>query len=149
MAVNGYFVSWHGLVTLLSESNYARCQSSSVSNRLCCRGSLEGRSFILLSTPICPQGFCSTVAESVPLHLPQDEHRSCFRMRGCGIDGKRESVRPRLCAAITACVGSPAWFMRICVGARACARTHAGIAPRAVSTARIVFVLRTQRALGL
>lgn len=65
--------SQHGPVTLLSETNYAGCKSSSFSNRLCCCGSLEGRSFILLSTPICPQGFCFSVAESVPLHLPQDE----------------------------------------------------------------------------
>lgn len=117
---SGFFsFSWHGPVTLLSETNYAGCQSSSFFNRLCCCGSLEGRSFILLSTPICPRGFFSSVAESVPLHLPQDELRLCFCVQGCGRDGKRECVcvpscvqewlhvlvaQHDLCASVCACV---------------------------------------------
>lgn len=100
-------------MTLLSETNYAECQSSSLSNRLCCCGSLEGRSFILLSTPISPRGFCSSVAERVPLlrsfHLPQFELWLCVWLWGCG---RKESVCP--CEEITERADCSAWFMRAC-----------------------------------
>lgn len=121
-----FFFSWHGLVTLLSETNYAGCQSSSLSNRLCCCGSLEGRSFILLSTPICPGGFCSSVAESVPplcLFISLSTSTGC--VSACGGVGEMERERDReresvfvcpcLCAETAACAGSSAWFMRVCV----------------------------------
>lgn len=72
-----FFFSRQGPMTLLSATNYAGCRSSSLSNRLCCRGSLEGRSFILLSTAISPRGVRSSVAERVPLrhsfHLPHSQ----------------------------------------------------------------------------
>lgn len=112
-------------MTLLSETNYAQCQSSSLSNRLCCCGSLEGRSFILLSTPISPRAFCSSVAERVPLlcsfHLPQFELWLCVWQRVCVPVKKSLHVlvaQRDLCAPVCVCC------------ARAC--THAGIAACAV-----------------
>lgn len=54
-------------VTSLSRTNYAECKSRRPSTRLCCHASLEGRSFIPFSTPICPQGSCSSVAQRASL----------------------------------------------------------------------------------
>lgn len=54
-------------ITSLSRTNYAECKCRSPSNGLCCRGLLEGRSFIPFSTSICPRGFCSSVARRVSL----------------------------------------------------------------------------------
>lgn len=83
-------------MTLLSETNYAWCQSCTLSNRLCCCGSLEGRSFILLSSPICPRGFCSSVAESVPplcLLISLGASPGCApECGGVGETGKSERV---------------------------------------------------------
>lgn len=53
-------------VTSLSRTNY-ECKSRRPSTRLCCHASLEGRSFIPFSTPICPQGSCSSVAKRASL----------------------------------------------------------------------------------
>lgn len=84
-------------MTLLSETNYAGCQSGSLSNRLCCCGSLEGRSFILLSPPICPRGFCSSVAESVPLLCL---FISLTTNSGCVCVWKRQRERERECVPV-------------------------------------------------
>lgn len=54
-------------ITSLSRTNYAECKSRRPSTRLCCCASLEGRSFIPFSTPICPQGSCSSVAQRASL----------------------------------------------------------------------------------
>lgn len=142
------FHGFHELVTLLSETNYAVCQSSSLSNRLCCCGSLEGRSFILLSTRICPWGSCSSVAESVPLLcLFISPRTSSGCVSACGGVGQIEieSVSLLVCRNHRKCAGSSAWFM--CVGACAC--TYTGIAACAVSTTRLVSVLHTHHAHGL
>lgn len=85
---------------MLSETNYAGCQSSSLSNRLCCYGSLEGRSFILLSTPICLRGFCSSVAESVPLlclFISRRTSSACVSACGGVGEMERESVSLLVC----------------------------------------------------
>lgn len=128
---------WHGPVTLLSETNYVRCLSSSLSNCLCCCGSVERRSFILLSTPICPQGFCSSVAETGPLLCRSFSPRtSSHYVSACGGVGEMERACPCLCAVMTVCVGSSTWFMHIyvviCVHASMCACecviSHPGIA---------------------
>lgn len=62
-----FFFSWLQPIISLSRTNYAECKCRSPSDGLCCRGSLEGRSFIPFSTSICPRGFCSSVAQRVPL----------------------------------------------------------------------------------
>ena len=99
-----FFFPSHAPMTLLSETNYAECQSGSLSNRLCCCGSLEGRSFILLSPPICPRGFCSSVAESVPLlclFISLTTSSGCVSecvcvcVCVCGREGERERERER------------------------------------------------------
>lgn len=58
------FFSWLQPIISLSRTNYAECKCRSPSDGLCCRGSLEGRSFIPFSTSICPRGSCSSVAQA-------------------------------------------------------------------------------------
>lgn len=87
-------------ITSLSRTNYAECKCRSPSNGLCCRGSLEGRSFIPFSTSICPRGFCSSVAQRVSLLCL---FICCAPTSGCVSDcgGEREkeskSVRRKRC----------------------------------------------------
>lgn len=103
---------WH-LITSLSRTNEAECKRRSPSNGLCCRGSLERRSFILFSTSICPRGFCSSVARRVSLLcLFIASTSGC--VSGCGGGrvecGKNRHVF-RLCVVI---------YAHLCVCARTC-----------------------------
>lgn len=101
-------------ITSLSRTNYAECRGRSPSNGLCCRGSLEGRSFIPVSTSICPRGLCSSVARRVSLRCL---FICCASTSGCVPDcgGEQEKEKPtcvekRLCAPVAL-----SWFMHICV----------------------------------
>lgn len=115
-------------ITSLSRTNYAECKCRSPSDGLCCRGSLEGRSFIPFSTSIYPRGFCSSVAQRVPLLMPF--HLLCFHLWLCvwlwGWEGRRKakSVWRNRCVL---------WFMHISVSAHAGYRLHALFSPQCLS----------------
>lgn len=93
MAVCPRWMFLHGPVKLLSETNYAGCQDSSLSNGLCCCGSLEGRSFILFSTPICPGASGPRL-----LCLPLWVCYGCVSSRGCVGEREIESVSLLACS---------------------------------------------------
>lgn len=117
-----FFFLWQGLLTLLFQTTYARCQTSSLSNRLYSCGSLEGRSFILFPTLLYPEGICSSWERSVLLLWLFMSLRRSFGCvsgcRGCGRDGKG-----KVSYWLVACAGSSDWFMYVCLALFMCAHT--------------------------
>lgn len=117
-----FFSFWQGLLTLLFQTTYARCQTSSLSNRLYSCGSLEGRSFILFPTLLYPEGICSSWERSVLLLWLFMSLRRSFGCvsgcRGCGRDGKG-----KVSYWLVACAGSSDWFMYVCLALFMCAHT--------------------------
>lgn len=133
-------------ITSLSRTNYAECKSRRLSTRLCCRASLEGRSFIPFSTPICPQGSCSSVAQHASLLCLF----ICFASTsGCVSDcgGAREMESK--CGETTVCARvahrdlctsgcALALYGRICCFRNVCASMAMGLIDHATFSSRAV-----------
>lgn len=111
------FFSWLQPIISLSRTNYAECKCRSPSDGLCCRGSLEGRSFIPFSTPICPRGSCSSVAQACLCSAFSSSALPplvvCLTV---GVRGRRKA---KGCGETVVCFGCAAWFMHISVYAHA------------------------------
>lgn len=95
-----FFFSRLQPITSLSRTNYAERKCRSPSNGLCCRGSLEGRSFIPFSTSIYPRGFCSSVARRVSFHLLRIHLCLSVWLWGWEGEGKQKCVKKPLCAPV-------------------------------------------------
>lgn len=129
-------------ITSLSRTNYAECKRRRPSTRLCCHASLEGRSFIPFSTPICPQGSCSSLAQRASLLCLF----ICFASTsGCVSDcrGAREmeskSVWRNRCVCRLLIV-IYAVYGRMCCFCNVCASMATGLIDHATSSFRAVII---------